>query len=219
MLRFLPKVGYVADRTRARGWCNVGTSLFSIVGFTMLLASTNSAVKYAGVFLAMIGVFPLPANIITWAANNIEGVYKRGISFGFIIGIGQINGIVSSAIYPTSDAPQYYPGNGVCLAYIVVFLLGGSLVTHFLLEAENKKRRAGKRDHWIEGKSPEEIKFMGDQVQREATSRTTVCKDTAQHIDRAVNISELSGSVRCHDVAFNSWNCPAFSGFLDTLPP
>nr|POF03452.1 putative transporter c11d3.18c [Quercus suber] len=109
-------------------------------------------------------IVPCPANIISWAANNLEGVYKRGISFGFIIGIGQVNGIVSSAIYPNSDKPQYYTGNAVCLGYIVVFSTLASLVTHFLLEAENKARRAGKRDHWVEGKSPEEIRIMGDQV-------------------------------------------------------
>ena len=48
------------------------------------------------------------------------------------------------------------------LGYMVLFLLIGSLVTHFALVAENKKRLAGKRDHLIEGKTEQEIAMMGD---------------------------------------------------------
>lgn len=48
------------------------------------------------------------------------------------------------------------------LGYMVLFLLIGSLVTHFALVAENKKRLAGKRDHLIEGKSEQEIEMLSD---------------------------------------------------------
>lgn len=50
------------------------------------------------------------------------------------------------------------------LAYLTLFLLGGSVVTHFALEVENRKRLAGKRDHWIEGRTEEEIRIKGDKV-------------------------------------------------------
>jgi len=43
-----------------------------------------------------------------------------------------------------------------------LFLFIGSIVTHFALVAENKKRRAGKRDHWVEGKSQQEVELLGD---------------------------------------------------------
>jgi len=45
---------------------------------------------------------------------------------------------------------------------MVVFLFGGSLITHFALEAENKKRREGKRDYLIENKTDAEIALLGD---------------------------------------------------------
>jgi hypothetical protein len=48
------------------------------------------------------------------------------------------------------------------LAYLTLFLLGGSVVTHIMLRKENAKRRAGERDAVIEGKSEEEIKLLGD---------------------------------------------------------
>jgi len=155
--------GWYADRTKRRGLVNITLSLLGIAGFAMLLGSHKAGVKYAGTFLGALGIYPTIANTITWASNNVEGVYKRGVVLGMVIGWGNLNGIVSSNIYRTVDSPQYYQGHGVVLAYLVLFLFGGSIVTTLYLRAENRKRVTGRRDIWIEGKSPEEIERLGDQ--------------------------------------------------------
>lgn len=49
-------LGFIADRTRARGWCNIITSLLAIAGFAMLLGSQDPNVKYAGTFLGALGI-------------------------------------------------------------------------------------------------------------------------------------------------------------------
>ncbi|KAK4541561.1 hypothetical protein LTR36_007858 [Oleoguttula mirabilis] len=155
-------IGWLADRTQQRGWCNVGVSFLGIAGFSMLLGSNHAGVKYAGTFLGALGIYPCVANTISWAANNTEGVYKRGVTIGFVIGWGNLNGVMSSNVYQAKDKPNYRPGHGVVLAYMILFLLGGSLVTHFALVAENKKKLAGKRDYLVEGKSQKEIEALGD---------------------------------------------------------
>lgn len=75
---------------------------------------------------------------------------------------GQIQGIVASNIYRAEDKPRFKPGHAVVLAYLTIFLFGGSLLQHVLLRRENAKRRAGKRDVWVEGKTAEEIDRLGD---------------------------------------------------------
>lgn len=50
-------VGYIADRTQQRGYCNIFISIFGIVGFAMLIASGNPHVQYAGTFLGAIGIY------------------------------------------------------------------------------------------------------------------------------------------------------------------
>jgi len=155
-------VGFIADRTGKRGYCNMVMSFFGIIGFAMLLGSGTPHVQYAGVFLGAMGIYPCIPNTITWTANNVEGVYKRGIALGFVIGWGNLNGIVSSNIYRAEDKPRFKPGHSVVLAYETVFLLGGSLLQHVLLKRENAKRRAGQRDVWIEGKTEAEIEKLGD---------------------------------------------------------
>ncbi|KAK6002901.1 hypothetical protein QM012_001651 [Aureobasidium pullulans] len=155
-------IGYIADRTQKRGIINVCVSLLGITGFCMLIGSQNPHVKYAGTFLGALGIYPLISNSVTWCSNNVEGAYKRGVTIGIVIGWGNLQGVVSSNIYRAKDKPKYYLGHGVVLAYLTLFLFCGSLLTHLLLKAENKKRQAGKRDHWVEGKDESEIKMLGD---------------------------------------------------------
>jgi nitrate/nitrite transporter NarK len=185
-------IGWLADRTRQRGLCNIGVSFLGIAGFSMLLGSGKPGVQYAGTFLGALGIvcrtsllftfhvpllpeipysqrqanvypqYPCVANTISWASNNVEGVYKRGVTLGFVIGWGNLNGVVSSNIYRGQDKPRFKPGHAVVLAYMICWLLGGSLVTRALLASENKKRERGERDHWAEGKTEKEVEALGD---------------------------------------------------------
>jgi hypothetical protein len=106
------------------------------------------------------GIYPCIANTISWMSNNIEGVYKRGVVLGIMIGWGNLNGIVSSNIY--FNAPRYLEGHSIVMAYMIACLLGGSVLMTLLLRRENAARRAGKRDHWTEGMSEKEAEKLGD---------------------------------------------------------
>lgn len=53
-------VGWYADKTGKRGWCNICISLLGIVGFSMLLGSQLPGVKYAGTFLGALGICMAP---------------------------------------------------------------------------------------------------------------------------------------------------------------
>lgn len=80
-------VGWAADRTNRRGIFNIVTSLLGVIGFSILLRSENAALSYVAVFLAALGIYPCIPNTITWVSNNVEGVYKRGVTLGFVIGM------------------------------------------------------------------------------------------------------------------------------------
>ena len=48
-------VGFVGDRTKWRGYCNIVTVLVGIIGFAMLLGSADPHVQYGAVFLGAMG--------------------------------------------------------------------------------------------------------------------------------------------------------------------
>lgn len=153
-------VGFIADRTRQRGLCNIFVSLLGVVGFAIQLTNASAHAKYAGTFLGALGIYPCISNTITWAANNAEGVYKRGIVLGFVIGWGNLNGIVSSNIF--FSAPKYTAGHATIIVYMLIFLFGGSILMTLLLRAENAARLAGKRNNRVEGLTDKEANALGD---------------------------------------------------------
>ncbi|KAM5372976.1 hypothetical protein ACJZ2D_007187 [Fusarium nematophilum] len=155
-------VGFIADRTRWRGYCNIATVSVGIVGFVMLLASEKPKVQYAAVFLGAIGIYPTISNTLSWVVNNTEGSLKRAIVLGMVVGWGNLNGVVSSNIYLEAEKPRYWSGHGVVLAYQVCFLLGGSIFMHFALRKMNRDRRQGKLDAQWDSLTDEDKWIRGD---------------------------------------------------------
>lgn len=70
--------------------------------------------------------------------------------------------MVASNIYRTEDAPRFFLGHGVAIAYEGLFLFGGSLVQHIGLRIENRRRIQGELDHLVEGKTEDEVALLGD---------------------------------------------------------
>ncbi|KAG6059438.1 hypothetical protein E4U32_004081 [Claviceps aff. humidiphila group G2b] len=153
-------VGFLSDRFQRRGVFIMGCAVVAAVGFVMLISSTNPAVQYAGTFLGAMGGYPPIPLTIVWVSNNVEGVYKRGIVLGMVIGWGNLNGVVSSVIY--RSPPRYFEGHGTILAYLSVFLFGGTLLYAAALRKENARRRRGDRDKWVAGMTEAEINELGD---------------------------------------------------------
>jgi MFS family permease len=158
-------VGFAADRTGQRGIFNIVFALIGCAGFAMLVATRNPHVAYAGTYLGAIGIYPCISNTITWVSNNVEGVYKRGVSLGTVIAWGNLNGVMSSNIYRGQDAPWYRLGHSVVLAYLAVCLLGGSIVNYIFLSIGNKRREnvsVEMRNEKLAGLSEEEQHHLAD---------------------------------------------------------
>jgi len=158
-------VGFAADRTGRRGVFNIIFALIGCAGFAILLASRNAHLSYAGTFLGAVAIYPCIPNTITWVGNNVEGVYKRGVVLGTVIAWGNLNGVMSSNVYRSQDAPWYTLGHAVILGYLAVGLLIGSCLNLVFLSIENKKRRNGTpewRSSKLDGLSDEEQQSLAD---------------------------------------------------------
>lgn len=155
-------IGYIGDRTNQRGLCAICIAPLAVVGYSVLLSDVSAGAKYAATFLAALGIYPCVPLLAAWVANNTEGVYKRGITMGLMMGWSNLQGVVGSNIYRPKDAPRFILGHSVVLGYLTVAYWGGAVLHHVLLRRENRLRRAGMRDHLIEGKTDEDIRDLGD---------------------------------------------------------
>jgi hypothetical protein len=78
--------------------------------------------------------------------NQVASNSKRGILTGFAVSCGQIGGIITLVVSPSSDSPQYIPGISTCIAFAVMGIIS-AVVMWFFRGWENRQRDMGKRDH------------------------------------------------------------------------
>ncbi|KAH8736147.1 major facilitator superfamily domain-containing protein [Ilyonectria robusta] len=155
-------IGAFADKTRWRGYCNMGAVLIGIAGFVMMLATSNPKVQYVGTFFGAVGIYPTIPNTLSWVVNNTEGSLKRAVVLGVVVGWGNLNGIVSSNIYLVRESPRFWTGHGVVLGFQAIFLLGGSILMHIALRFQNKYRSQGRMDAKWQEMSEEQQWVAGD---------------------------------------------------------
>ncbi|KAL9088539.1 MAG: hypothetical protein Q9159_003029 [Coniocarpon cinnabarinum] len=106
------------------------TFALAIAGCVILLNVHNDYnTMYAATFLVTAGLFGgLPIAII-WYLMSLHGHMRRAIGAGWMIGFGNIGGIVATFSFQSSDAPYYHKGYsiitfGVVLASVSAIAFG-----------------------------------------------------------------------------------------------
>jgi hypothetical protein len=115
----------------------------------MLLASSNTNVKYAGTFLAASGIYSNVPQGVAWNGNNIGGSVKRGVGIAMHVGFGNLGGAIASFLYQKKDSPHFYPGHGTAIALLTMSTVLSLFMTFYL-------RRENKRRDTVSPKKPEE---------------------------------------------------------------
>jgi retrograde regulation protein 2 len=151
---------WIADRLQQRGLMIAFLSLVGAVGYVLLATCTSVSVRYAGVFLAAIGVFPSIANILPWVlsefsssnfplatavvkltrtlSDNQGSDSRRGMGIVILNVIGQCGPFLGTNVFPDSDAPRYIRGQFICAAFMF-FTVILALALRTLLVWENRR--------------------------------------------------------------------------------
>ncbi|KJK64538.1 D-galactonate transporter [Aspergillus parasiticus SU-1] len=129
---------WIADRLQQRGLMLAILSLIGAVGYVLLAVCTSVGPRYAGVFLAAIGVFPCIANILPWALNNQGSDSRRGMGIVILNIIGQCGPFLGTNVFPESDGPRYIRGQSICAAFMF-FTMILALALRTLLVWENRR--------------------------------------------------------------------------------
>lgn len=89
-------VSYSSSRKHEYGFHIMFCLSIALVGFVLniILIDRNIMGVYIGECIACCGAFSAYPLIFSWLTNNISGHTKRSMSVGFVIGIGQLGGIL-----------------------------------------------------------------------------------------------------------------------------
>ncbi|KAL2127325.1 hypothetical protein VTI74DRAFT_10924 [Chaetomium olivicolor] len=138
-------VATVSERMGHRAIPLMGSALFAIIGYIILLANTNPGgrpgVSYVGTFFAAGGIYPATALALSWPAINVSGQTKRAVANAMQISIGNLGAVLGTQLYRSNDGPRYIVGHSFALGYLV-FEIAVSSLLFFLLRGENRRREA-----------------------------------------------------------------------------
>jgi nitrate/nitrite transporter NarK len=89
-------ISFSAGRFNERGYHMSLTLLIGIIGYILLITLTqySATVLYIATCITCVGTYSTIPLIMSWFTNNIGGHTKRAVATGFIIGFGNISGIV-----------------------------------------------------------------------------------------------------------------------------
>ncbi|CBQ73100.1 related to allantoate permease [Sporisorium reilianum SRZ2] len=175
-------VGFMADRTSRRSLYSVVLSIIGVVGYAILISNDpkrRPGVSYFAIYLAALGIYPMIPNTISIVANNSEGAYVRSVVLGLVISFGNINGAVSSNIYPRNTSPRFIMGHAIVLGYIVIGIIS-NIVFFFGLQYENRQREAGRRNETILADDPAMLASGKDLQAEAARIRAQEIKDAGR---------------------------------------
>ncbi|KAL8284060.1 hypothetical protein RQP46_005173 [Phenoliferia psychrophenolica] len=153
-------ISYMCMKTRRHGLYIMFSVSFSVIGYIIFVASTNSAVLYFACFLTYTGAVPNGPIFLAWATANSSPETARAITSAIVPAFGTVGSIAATWAYLPSTAPRFKPGNSLNVgATVGAFCVAGLLILY--TKWENKQREAGKRDHRLEGLSESEIEVLG----------------------------------------------------------
>jgi sugar phosphate permease len=133
--------GFLADRSRSRGPYMIFFCIVAIIGFTLLIASKQAHVQYAGTFFVVSGIYPNVPLGVAWNGNNIGGATKRAVGIAMHVGFGNLGGVISGFSFRAQDAPRYFSGHGLLIGMVSMSLIL-SVFMHLYCKRENARRDA-----------------------------------------------------------------------------
>jgi hypothetical protein len=133
--------GYAADKAKQRGIFMLAFEALGIIGFVMLVSTSNPHVQYVGTFLAASGIYPLVPMGVAWNGNNIGGSLKRGVGIAMHVGFGNLGGTMSAFLFLPWQSPRYIPGHSALAATLTMSFVLTAFMTMYL-KRENARRDA-----------------------------------------------------------------------------
>ncbi|OAA73217.1 Major facilitator superfamily domain, general substrate transporter [Cordyceps fumosorosea ARSEF 2679] len=150
-------IAYASDRLRHRAGFALLGCVVALAGYAVLLTEDSPGARYGALYLVAAGSFGVLPSAWVLLLNNVAGAYKTAFAVGMQIGLGNAGGFVASLAFQARTAPRYRMGFRLCGG-----LMGVAFLTVCVYVAglwwENRRKRAGKRDHLLE----EEGDNLGD---------------------------------------------------------
>ncbi|WRT68164.1 uncharacterized protein IL334_005139 [Kwoniella shivajii] len=131
--------GHFSDKYQVRSPFIILALLFIVIGYIVLIAAPQVGVRYFGLFLVAVGLYPSTALNLAWCSGNAAGHFKRATASGTMQLIGNCAGAAIGYIFNAQTSPRYFKGLYVALGATILSML----LTAFqalMIKKENARR-------------------------------------------------------------------------------
>jgi len=98
---------YSSDRRKERAFHAIAGACICMIGYIILTVCTKRPELYAGVCIAVAGIFVINPLVNAWLTSNIAPDMKKGVATAMAVSANNSAGLLGSNIYRHSDAPRY----------------------------------------------------------------------------------------------------------------
>lgn len=121
----------------------------AIAGLAMVFGCVDSPnARYAGCFLTAMGLYSCMPILICWMSLNFSSHSRKSVGTAFVIGFGNLGGIIASFIFPNNEAPQYKKGFGICIAFACLAMFTLLLYFSYLMTRNHQKETDSYKQKW-----------------------------------------------------------------------
>ncbi|SPO05417.1 probable MFS transporter [Cephalotrichum gorgonifer] len=150
---------FLSWRLDKRGIFLIMFAPFSMIGYSMFLATSAAHVRYAATFLPVCGIFAYGAMTNSHVSANLVSDTARSSGIAFTVMISNFGGLISTWAFLPFDSPRYRIGNGLNLAaQSTIFIL--AVGKYFWIRTTNKKRASRNVEAELNGLSVAEIQDL-----------------------------------------------------------
>jgi MFS family permease len=157
---------YLADRYRQRGIAAIVTWTIAMVGIILFYKGRSIAVRYLSLFFLITGVYATAPSLICWIPNSTAAHTRRATAIAFAFICTNAGGIVSTWIFPETEAPYYSFAAKFILAIVVIGIVVVAATRVQLKRLNERKENREFRDKVLETVESldlaEQIEVLGD---------------------------------------------------------
>lgn len=158
----LPVAAILSDRMNNRALPLLGCLMTSVIGFVIVMATTNKVALIAGCCFVAAGSYPAIVIGASWLMNNYAGYTKRCTAWAITQIFIQCYSILSTQVY--DQPPRFFKGHGILLGLNALGAVS-LVITYFMLKKENAKR----------DRLAEEMRVAGRQIPGREKSFEELC--------------------------------------------
>lgn len=136
-------ISWLSDRLKHKTFVILACYSITIVGFIVLLATTNRIALIAGLCIVLIGVYPGVVVTVAWAVSIHGGFLKRAM----VIWLSQVfiqgYSMIATQVYNTP--PRFYKGHGIGLGLCALSIFS-IIIMYVIMVKANRDRDRVSRD-------------------------------------------------------------------------